>query len=128
MNKRNIKESMGLPEYSYFYVLKEFLPLLRRIGDVTIAESADEVSMLVKESNVENIVLSFTTVQNTLRNIDCLTIPVFAWEYDSIPNESWDGDSRQNWMENLLEYGLCLTHSQYSKDAVTRAVGDQFPV
>ncbi|MDI7138693.1 glycosyltransferase family 1 protein, partial [Pseudomonas aeruginosa] len=33
-NKPTIRQNLGRPEYSYYFVLKEFRPLLEEIGQV----------------------------------------------------------------------------------------------
>ena len=34
-NDETLKENLGKPEYSYYFVLNEFLPVLRQLGTVT---------------------------------------------------------------------------------------------
>ena len=41
VNAARIASSLGLPEYSYYFVLRDFLPALQRLGDVVIVETVD---------------------------------------------------------------------------------------
>ena len=46
-NAATIRTSLGAPEYSYYFVLKEFLPALRELGEVVvISDPATEVDAL----------------------------------------------------------------------------------
>ena len=46
-----IATSMGLPEYSYYFVLRDFLPVLKSLGDVqVIEEPAREVDALYDQA------------------------------------------------------------------------------
>ena len=42
-NKSNIEQNLGRPEYSYYFVLKEFRPVLERLGQVIEVSNPDEL-------------------------------------------------------------------------------------
>jgi hypothetical protein len=42
-NKSNIQQNLGRPEYSYYFVLKEFRPVLERLGQVIEVSNPDEL-------------------------------------------------------------------------------------
>ncbi len=46
ISQNNIVESLGKPEYSYFFLLREFLPALEQIGTLIQINSLDEVDNL----------------------------------------------------------------------------------
>ncbi len=46
ISQNNIVESLGKPEYSYFFLLREFLPALEQIGTLVQVKSLDEVDTL----------------------------------------------------------------------------------
>lgn len=131
-NSDTIRDSIGESEYSYYYVLKKFLPVLRSIGEVRrVAEPALEVDALYEAALTEGkdcFFLSFTAPHNTLIGLKCPTIPVFAWEYDTIPDESWDGEERNNWVYVLNKLGAAITHSDHSVQVVKKAVGEDFSI
>lgn len=37
----SIESSLGLPEYSYYFVLKEFRPMLEKLGRVQVVKSPE---------------------------------------------------------------------------------------
>ncbi len=46
-NQSNILENLGKPEYSYYFVLKEFRPVLERLGRVVeVTRPDDEIDQL----------------------------------------------------------------------------------
>lgn len=131
VNSARIESSLGLPDYSYYFVLKEFLPLLRGLGDVTVVEQVGEVDALYRQAldNGEPCVfLSFTPPHKTPLDLQCPTIPVFAWEFDSIPNQQWLDDDRQNWAAVLQRCGRAITHSGLTVEATRAELGAAFPV
>ena len=54
----------------------------------------------------------------------CPTIPVFAWEFDSIPTETWFGEPFQDWRYVLKKTGRAITHSKFAVGAVRAAMGE----
>ncbi|WP_137821001.1 glycosyltransferase [Pseudomonas sp. D(2018)] len=127
-----IASSLGLPDYSYYFVLKEFLPVLQELGEVIVVERPlNEVDPLYDEACARNencLFLSFTPPHKTPAGLRCPTIPVFAWEFDSIPNQSWLDDERQNWATVIAECGQAITHSQLTVQAARAELGEDFPV
>jgi hypothetical protein len=126
-----IEASLGLPDYSYYFVLKEFLPLLRSLGEVTIVEQVEEVDALyfqAREEGEDCVFLSFTPPHKTPLDLQCPTIPVFAWEFDSIPNQHWLEDERQNWATVLQHCKRAITHSGLTVQAARAELGEDFPI
>ena len=92
LNKDTIAYNLGEPEYSYYFVLQEFLPVLKEFGEVVfINDPETEVDPLFTEAlerGVLSYFLSFTPPHLTQTGLKCPTIPIFAWEFSSIPNET----------------------------------------
>jgi glycosyltransferase involved in cell wall biosynthesis len=131
VNDGSISQSLGRPEYSYYFVLKAYRPVLESLGRVHVVQAPDEVDRLYHELRLKGedcLFLSFTPPQKTLFDLDCPTVCVVAWEFDSIPCEYWDDDPRQDWSRVLGRHGRVITLSSHTADAVRRALGEQFPV
>ncbi len=112
-------------------MLKEFLPLLRGLGEVTVVEQVEEVDSLYRQAREEGeecVFLSFAPPHKTPLNLQCPTVPVFAWEFDSIPNQQWLEDDRQNWAAVLQRCGRAITHSGLTVEATRAELGAAFPV
>ncbi|WP_374289316.1 glycosyltransferase [Pseudomonas fluvialis] len=130
-NAKTIAGSMGLPDYSYYFVLKDFLPVLRELGEVIVVEREQDIQSACQQavdSGQPSLFLSFTPPHKTPLGLPCTTLPVFAWEFSSIPNEHWQNDKRQNWCLVLQELGAAITHSGQIVQAVRRELGDDFPI
>ncbi|WP_137817362.1 glycosyltransferase [Pseudomonas sp. 2FG] len=127
-----IAVSLGLPEYSYYFVLRDFMPVLQELGDVQVIERPEvEVDRLYDEACAAGercLFLSFSPPQKTPLNLRCPTIPVFAWEFDSIPNEHWLDELSQDWRYVLEKCGRGITHSGLTVQAVKAEMGESFPV
>ena len=51
MNAETVLHNFGEPEYSYYFVLREFMPLLRQFGDVQVVhDPATEVDPLSRRT------------------------------------------------------------------------------
>ena len=120
--------NLGLPEYSYYFILKKYLPVLNRLGDVcSVQDPPREVDPLFLESaanGVPAVFLSFTPPHRTAKNLKCPTVCVLAWEFDNIPSDDWDAQEPwQNWVKAIREIRHVLTISDYATRVIKRQVG-----
>ncbi len=128
----NVQGSLGRPEYSYYFVLREFRPLLEELGTVVeIDDPEREVDAIYHRSiaqGVPCVFLSFMPPNKVPLGLACPTIPVFAWEYETLPVESFSGKSRNDWRRVLMHLGSAITHSSFTADIVKLALGSDFPI
>ena len=127
-NAASIQENMGKAEYSYYFILEKYLPILSTLGDIYYVTKPDsEVDTLYFEAvkaGDKAVFLSFTPPHRTAKNLACPMICVLAWEYDSIPNETWDpGEPWYNWVEAIGEIGNVITISEYATRVIRKQVG-----
>ncbi|HWX01924.1 glycosyltransferase [Collimonas sp.] len=131
-NSGTIASNLGLPEYSYYFVLKEFRPVLEQLGIVvTVTDPAREVDDIYRSAAAHGqscVFLSFSPPHKTAVGLTCPTIPVFAWEFSTLPNEVWFGEPRHDWRYVFDKVGSAITHSVFTADSVRRAMMPQFPV
>ena len=124
--------NLGLSEYSYYFVLKEFRPALERLGIVVPisdpARDADRIWANAAARGEPCTLLSFAPPHYTPLGLRCPTIPVFAWEFDTIPDEPWGGNPQQDWRYGLGQLGRAITHSDFAVQATRRAMGPAFPI
>lgn len=132
IDQDKIDSSLGLPEYSYYYVLKEFRLALEQLGTVVIAREPErEVDSIYKECEDRGescVFFAFSPPNKAPLGLACPSICVFAWEFENIPNEAWDADPANDWRYVLKSYGRAITLSEYSTQAVKAAMGEDFPV
>lgn len=130
-NEYSVIERLGEADYSYYFVMKRFLPLLQGIGAVTELTCLGDLSEACAESRAaqrEPLGLVFAPPHRMPPTADCDLLPVFAWEFDTIPSESWDEDPNQNWAEVLIGLPGAISHSRHTINAVRRALGESYPI
>ncbi|CAN7524284.1 glycosyltransferase [Pseudomonas brassicacearum] len=131
-NQSNILENLGKPEYSYYFVLKEFRPVLERLGRVVeVTRPDDEVDQFYADCLARGedcVFLSFSPPHRTAAHYACPTIAVFAWEFSTIPTESWQGEPRHDWRVVLGATGMAITHSSFTVKTVREVMGEDFPI
>jgi glycosyltransferase involved in cell wall biosynthesis len=131
----DIAKRLGTPEYSYHFVHESFIGALTKFADVKRVYSAHEANALWVESSArrENcVLLSFAPPNKTLMDLECPTIPVFAWEYPNLPaavdEDSWRDDPRHDWRMVLLRSRAAITLSNHTVQAVRDSLGDAYPI
>lgn len=127
-----VQDQLGVSEYSYRFVLREFLPALERLGEVIPVDvpecEVDEMYSLCVERGISCLLLSFTPPHKTPVGLACPVIPVFAWEFEDIPSDTEGGGSESDWTRPLGRLGWAITHSRFAADAVRRAMRPDFPI
>lgn len=127
-----IRENFGAPEYSYYFVKRAFGPILERVGRrIDIKDPAREVDAIYQEAQRRGepcLFLPFCPPNTMPSGFACPTVPVFAWEYDRIPDEVWNNDPREDWTWVLDRTAGSITHCQYAANAITRSMGESYPV
>jgi len=132
VSEEKLNGSLGLPEYSYYFVLRGFLPVLRELGQVVVVSNPEQEVDAIYDGcrkRGENCVfISFSSPNKAAIGLCCPTVCVFAWEFDRIPDEAWDGDRKNYWRYVFSDHGRTITLSQYAAAAVKKAMGENFPV
>ncbi|MBC3382921.1 glycosyltransferase [Pseudomonas sp. SWRI179] len=131
VNDHSISQSLGRPEYSYYFVLKAYRPVLESLGPVHVVSSVDEVDPLyqtLRQAGQDCLFLSFSPPHKTPLDLLCPMVCVVAWEFDSIPAEHWDDDPRHDWSRTLARHGRVITLSSHTAEAIRRTLGEDFPV
>jgi glycosyltransferase involved in cell wall biosynthesis len=128
----DVQRKLGEAEYSYYFVLKEFSAALEAFGPVIVvtdpAREVDPIFHQSRERGEDCVFFSFAPPNLTTLGLDCPTIPVFAWEFDKIPNETWFCERQQDWRYVLDRVGRAITHSAAAARTVADAMGADFPV
>ena len=127
-----VGDRLGAAEYSYSFVLKAFLPVLETLGTVIeVVDPAREVDALFDEAvdaGEDCVFLCFAPPHRAPMGLRCPTSTVFAWEFDTIPDEEWGDEARNDWRGVLADHGRAVVLSEHSADAVRRSMGPDFPV
>lgn len=129
LNDDTIADNLGITDYSYYFVLKRFEPLLAEYGRVTIIkEPSADIDKLQLDPNEQPIYVSFTPPHLCYipQSIPCIC--VFAWEYGSLPSETFGADPMDDWVATLSRMDGCITHSSFAADQVRDELGATYPI
>lgn len=131
IGRPDIQASLGKPEYSYFFLLKEFTPALQSIGTVIEAHDIGEVDKLYDQyhtSGTPVVFLSFSPPYQTPVDLRCPTLSVFAWEFDNFPTATWDDNARNDWRYVFNKNGAAIATSRETARIVKAVMGETFPI
>jgi glycosyltransferase involved in cell wall biosynthesis len=128
LDSSSIETSLGVADYSYYFVMQRFLPLLREFGEVMVLDEppTDEVIRNYQKKG-DCLYLSFTPPDKVADISLCPAIPVFAWEFSNIPYEAFTSPE-DNWVEALRKAGRAITHSSYAAGVVRAQVGCDYQI
>jgi hypothetical protein len=130
-DETSIKTGLGKPEYSYYFVQAAFVPVLETIGTVmTVADLAevDAIHDAAREAGEPCLFLCFAPPHLVPLGLRCPTIPVFAWEFTTIPTEMLNDDPRSDWRHVFAACAAVITLSTETAALVRAAMGPAFPV
>lgn len=131
-NDKNIAERIGMSEYSYYFVLKWFLPTLAELGEVKVIydplTQADLEYDQAQQEGRQCVLFSFAPPHRTLFPQRCPVVPLVAWEFERIPDHQWDNDPTHDWRHVFARTGLAITHSEFARQAILRAMTPDYPV
>lgn len=82
---KNMSAELGRADYSYRFVLQYFRPVLAEIG--TVVELPDPHDLPDGLPGVTDVLLLFMPPHQIPLDLADRAIPVFAWEYTTIPTE-----------------------------------------
>lgn len=127
-NSRSIREGLGKADYSYYFVLQRYMPLMEEFGEVEVLDAppTDDLVRRRKASGKQVYFLSFTPPDKAVQLSECPVIPVFAWEYSSIPDETFTGPG-DDWVSILRSSAGAITHSSHALAVLREQVGPDLP-
>ncbi len=130
--KKSISTKIGAEDYSYYFVKEHYKHILEKFTTVIEIKDPDaEVDFIYNECKtlgIRCLFMSFTPPFKTSVKLECPTISVFAWEYMTIPTDTWGDNPLNDWRNVLGRHGYAITHSSFSVQAVKKAMGKDFPV
>ncbi len=128
---QTIQSSLGKSEYSYFFLLNEFLPALKNIAEVVLVENTEAVDPLYhkyRKAGQTVFFLSVSPPHQTPLHLQCPTVCLFAWEFYNVPDQPWNDEPRNDWRYALKHMAGAIACSQESAQAVRQALGPDYPV
>jgi glycosyltransferase involved in cell wall biosynthesis len=131
LRPREVAGRTGDDCYSYYFVLRSFLPLLNRWATVAeVSQSPEgirEAVQAARRSGQDAVHLGFLPLQY-MRVVDGAANVAFPfWEFPNIPDYDVAGDPRNNWVRMAKKLDLILTACEFTRDSFALA-GVQTPV
>jgi glycosyltransferase involved in cell wall biosynthesis len=126
LNRDNIATSLGTADYSYYFVMQRFLPLLQEFGEVEVLPEPP-VDEAVSAPRDKVVYLAFTPPDKAVGPRAYPVVPVFAWEYSTIPCEAFRNPA-DNWVADLQATGRAITHSSYAAEVVREQLGQDYDI
>lgn len=113
-------------------MLQEFSLALEQFGPVQLVQDpASEVDTIYRECMQRGescLFFSFTQPHEVPLSLECPTICVFPWGFDTIPDETWNENPANDWRQVFDKHGRTICLSQQAARAVQNAMGADFPV
>ncbi len=131
IDQASIQGSLGKPEYSYFFLMRDFVPALERLGRVHIVESTGQIETLCecyRAAGEEVVFFSFSPPHQVPLGLSCPTVVVFAWEFDSLPSIVWDDNPQNDWRYTFANLQGVVCTSREAARLVESNTPDGFPV
>ncbi len=125
-SETDLANELGRSDYSYWFVLNYFRPMLEGLGEVVVLSAPDQRP--TPDPAARDVLLLFMPPHTIPLELADRAIPVFAWEYTTIPTEPWAGESRNDWRTVLGRSPGAITHSRFAAAAVREAMGADYPV
>jgi len=133
IDENSIRDKLGKPEYSYYFVLKAFRPAIEQLGPVTLVrDPATEVDPIYEACAARGercVFVCFAPPNSVPLGLKCPTVDVIAWEFSTLPDGSWDPDNpRADWRHVLRTLGRAISLSTHTAQVTTAALGADFPI
>ena len=124
-------DDLGVPDYSYRFVLEGYAPAVARLGEMVRARDRGEVEALAgaaAAAGQRSLFLCFTPPHRTPLDLPCPTVCVFAWEFGNFPTEQLDGDPRSDWRYVFARVAGVIALSGHAAGLVRGVMGSEVPV
>jgi len=124
-------QRLGTPGYSYDFVAKLFAPLFQQLGTFSeVQGSKDDLGRIIEkeiQDNREPVHIVFRPFHDAYLAPHARNVVVPAWEFPDIPNDAFDGNPQNNWVETANRCSLVLVGGPFTAKAL-EAAGVKTPI
>jgi len=131
VSENDIQRSLGLPEYSYFFVYKEFKRIFSSFAEVVSVHCEEEIhreSQLAQSAGEDFIIVFFCPPHVAPEVLPHKAFCVLAWEFDTIPDEPWGDDPRNDWRHVFSQHLGVICLSSDTKSVIKKYMGSDYLV
>ena len=128
---RGLRDRLGLPAYSYVFVVEALGPVLERFGTWRLIDHPESrLAFAAREAEAQGyraIHLAVNPLQDAYLSPALPNILFPFWEFPDIPARSFGHDLRQNWKQACRPAALILTACEFTARAF-RSAGVDAPI
>lgn len=128
---RSIRETMGSPAYSYYFVVEALAPVLEAFGTWRLVDHPESrLAFAAAKAEAEGfrpVHLAINPLQDVYLSPDLPNLLFPFWEFPEIPDRDFGYDTRQNWLRVCRPASLVLTACRFTAEAFHQA-GVKCPV
>jgi glycosyltransferase involved in cell wall biosynthesis len=124
-NARGIREHMGAPAYSYYFVVEALAPVLETFGAWRLIDHPESrLAFAAAKAEAEGfrpVHLAINPLQDVYLSPALPNIVFPFWEFPQIPSRDFGRDTRQNWLRICRPAAMVLTACRFTAEAFRRA-------
>lgn len=128
---QSIRDTMGSPAYSYYFVVEALAPALDQCGAWRLVDHPESRLAFAAEqaesAGYRPIHLAINPLQDVYLSPHLPNVLFPFWEFPEIPDRDFGHDTRQNWLRVCRPASLILTACEFTATAF-RAAGVKCPV
>lgn len=122
---RGIREHLGAPAYSYYFVFEALRPVLERLGTWRLIEHPESsLAFAAARAEAEGfrpVHLALNPPQEVYLAPGVPNVLFPFWEFPDIPDRDFGHDTRQNWARISRRADLIVTACRFTAGAFRRA-------
>lgn len=127
----DVTSSLGSADYSYRFVYERYIASLSQQCEVvSVTGEPGQIDIEYKRLRrlgLVSVCLYFAPPHKIQQGLCCPIIPVFAWEFNSLPSDD-PGQTFLSWKSCLNYFGCAITHSEHTAEIISEGMSDGFPV
>ena len=122
---RSIREHLGSPAYSYYFVVEALAPVLEAFGTWRLVDHPESrLAFAARKAEAEGyrpVHLAINPLQDVYLSPALPNVLFPFWEFPEIPDRAFGDDARQNWVRACRPAALVLTACGFTAAAFRRA-------
>jgi glycosyltransferase involved in cell wall biosynthesis len=122
--KSGIKNTIGTPAYSYYFVLEALAPVLEKFGTYRLIEHPESslpfAAAKAEAEGYQPVHLAILPLQDVYLTPALPNLLFPFWEFPDLPSREFGHDTRQNWVRIAKRADMIITACNFTRDAFLR--------
>ena len=119
-----IRNTIGTPAYSYYFVLEALAPVLEKFGTYRLIEHPESslpfAAAKAEAEGYQPVHLAILPLQDVYLTPALPNLLFPFWEFPDLPNREFGHDTRQNWVRIAKRADMMITACHFTRDAFLR--------